>query len=105
MTRSFTVVALYHSGKKLRRSGGRYLSSTPASAARKAFSQAVRHYGLAGRVSMEVHILETTRGSHHKTFAYKVSRIPSETEATWIPVHRGEESILLGYTTKIRSLN
>jgi hypothetical protein len=97
--RSFTVEAFYKSGSKLRTSGGRYISSTPAAAAKKAFSQYYRNHKKSGRFSLEVHIRETTSGSGHKTFKYKVTKVPDQTE-----VERDGETIVYKYSTKIRAL-
>lgn len=101
MSRSFTVEAVYRNGHKLRFNGGRYLSDTPSSAARKAFTQAYRHTRTTGKLSLEVHIRETTQGSLHKTYKYKVSRVKNPTAADWID---SSESIVFNYTTKIRSI-
>lgn len=97
--RSFTVEAFYKAGNKLRTHGGRYISSTPASAARKAFSQYYRHHKKSGRFSLEVHIRETTSGSSHKIFKYRVSKVAEHTE-----VERNGETIVYEYTTKVKAL-
>jgi hypothetical protein len=97
--RSFTVESFYKAGSKLKTNGGRYISSTPASAAKKAFSQYYRNHKKSGRFSLEVHIRETTNGSAHKTFKYQVSKVSEHQE-----VQRGKETIVYNYTTKIRSL-
>ena len=98
--RSFTVEHFYtSSGTKLRTRGGRYISSTPASAARKAFSQYYRSHKKSGRFSLEVHIKETTSGSSHKIFKYKVSKV-SEKRI----VERAGETIVYNYTTKVKAL-
>jgi hypothetical protein len=97
--RSFTVEALYKSGSKLRTSGGRYISTTPAGAAKKAFSQYYRHHKKSGRFSLEVHIRETTSGSSHKIFKYRVTKVADHNE-----VERNGETIVYKYSTKIRAL-
>lgn len=97
--RSFTVEAFYKAGKKLRTSGGRYISSTPAAAARKAFSQYYRHHKKSGRFSLEVYVRETTSGSAHKTFKYRVSKVSEHTE-----VERDGEVIVYEYTTKVKAI-
>lgn len=101
MSRTFTIDAVYKNGRKMRFDGGRYISDTPSSAARKAFSQAYRHVGATGRLSLVIHIHETTRGSLHKTYKYKVSRVHNPTEADWIG---GPDSVIFNYTTKVRAL-
>jgi hypothetical protein len=102
--RTFTVESVSRGGRKMRFAGGRYQSSTPSSAASKAFSQITRHYGLTGRITLEVHIRETTQDSLHKSFAYKVSRVKADKPAPWIPVTPGEDQIVFSYVTKVKAL-
>jgi hypothetical protein len=97
--RSFTVESLYKSGKKIKSSGGRYISSTPASAARKAFSQYYRSHKKQGRFTLEIHIRETTSGSSHKIYKYRVSKIKKETE-----VIINGETIVYSYITKVKAI-
>jgi hypothetical protein len=102
MTRSFTVEAIYRQGKKMRQDGGRYISEKPSSAASKAFSQVYRNMSAAkkkGRVSLELHIRETTQGSAHKVFKYKVTRRNKETE---VPI-KGE-MVTFKYVTKVKAV-
>ena len=99
MSRSFTVDSVYHSsGRKLRFKGGRYMSEFPSNAARKAFSKISQ--SMSGRVSLEVHIRETTQNSKHKIYKYKITRINKPTEVTI-----GNQTILHKYITKIKSLD
>jgi len=97
--RSFTIDAIYRQGNKIRYSGGRYISSTPSGAARKAFSQASRHMRNKGRLTLEVHMRETTQGSSKKIFKYKVSRINESTE-----IQRNGETIVYMYSTKVKAM-
>lgn len=99
MSRSFTVEAIYKSGKKTRTSGGRYISETPSSAAHKAFSQAYRSMRVKGAVTLEIHIRETTSGSAHKTYKYKVSK-----KAISKDIERGGEIIHYSYYTKVKAI-
>jgi len=99
MSRSFTVEAIYKSGKKSRISGGRYISETPSSAAQKAFSQAYRSMRGKDKVKLEIHIRETTSGSAHKTYKYRVSR-----KATSKDIERGGETIHYSYYTKVKAI-
>lgn len=96
--RSFTVVAFAKSGKRLRGSGGRYISSTPAGAAKKAFSQYFRSHPKIGR-TLDVHIKETTRGSGDKIFKYRVSKIKNE-----VSIMRDGKEITYKYKTVVRAL-
>jgi hypothetical protein len=100
MDRSFTIEAIYNSnGNKIRYDGGRYISKTPSGAARKAFSQASRHMRKFGKLSLDIHIRETTQNSHHKTYIYKVRRVRQDIE-----VERDGVIIQYKYKTKIRAL-
>jgi hypothetical protein len=99
MQRSFTVDSVNRLGKKLRFSGGRYLSESPISAAKKAFSQVCQVKGIKGPCTMKIHIHETTAGSDKKVYAYKVSRISDRRE-----VQRGNELIVYRYTIKVKSI-
>lgn len=99
MSRSFTVEAIYRNGSRSRLNGGRYLSDTPSSAAKKAFSQAYRHMNVKGRFSLEIHIKETTRNSSGKIFKYRVSKVAERNE-----VERNGEIIVYHYTTKVKAL-
>lgn len=97
--RSFTIDSIYKNGNKIRFSGGRYISSTPSGAARKAFSQALRHLQAKGRLSLEIHMRETTQGSHKKIYKYKVSKVNDSKE-----VQRNGETVVYMYYTKIRAI-
>ena len=97
--RSFTVDAFYQNSKHLRANGGRYISSTPSGAAKKAFSQYYRHHKKSGRFSLEIHISETTSGSAKKVFKYKVFKVNNPKE-----VLRNGEYILYKYRTNIKAI-
>ena len=60
-----------YSGSK----GGRYMSTTPSGAARKAFTRRCRSKKVRGRCTLVIAVKETTRGSEHKIHAYKMSRV------------------------------
>lgn len=96
--RSFTVIAMVKSGKKLGVSGGRYISKNPYSAAKKAFSQYYREHPVSGRFSLEVHLKETTQNSSHKIFKYRITKV-NEPKV----VIRDGQTIQYKYTVKIRS--
>lgn len=99
MSRSFTVDSAHRMGKKLRVSGGRYLSDTPAAAAKKAFSKICQAKNIKGPCSMKIHIHETTAGSDKKEYAYKVSRVSDRKE-----VERGNEVVVYRYSIKVKSI-
>ncbi len=102
MSRTFTVEAAHRGTTNLRVSGGRYISNSPSGAASKAFSQILRNINIKGKVTITIHIRETTQGSKHKTYGYKVSRVPNNTSADWIK--SDDQSISFAYTTKVKSL-
>jgi hypothetical protein len=68
MSRSFSLVNV---GSKSVKEEGRYLSQTPAGAAKKAGSRLLKN-----RKSVRVTIVETTRGSKNKEYSYLVQRFP-----------------------------
>jgi len=71
MSRSF---ALLHNDIQK----GRYLSDSPASAAKKAFNEHLRKkksLSKSKKVTKTINIVETTQGSSHKQYSYKVTRV------------------------------
>jgi hypothetical protein len=74
--RSFTIVSVgtKRGSKGSKNTGGRYISRTPAGAARKAVSRVCRQSAIRGQCTLYVTVQETTRGSAGKTFSYKVKR-------------------------------
>ena len=101
MDRSFTVIKVESaSGIKGKANlGGRFISKTPSSAARKAASRICRETNVRGVCTLKVHIQETTRGSAGKVFMYKVSRVKAPTV-----VERGGETIQYKYKTVSRAI-
>jgi hypothetical protein len=73
--RSFTITNVSGRVKSGNNLGGRYLSSTPASAARKAGTQICRSNKIKGQCKLVITIRETTSGSSKKEFKYKFSRV------------------------------
>jgi DNA-binding transcriptional regulator WhiA len=98
-SRTFTVEQASRSGKKLRFNGGRYHSDTPSDAAKKAFTQISRNMRTKGKLSIEIHIRETTQNSKHKIYTYRVTRIKDERE-----VERDGQIIVYRYTTKTKAI-
>ena len=75
--RRFTMENAYHADgceTKFKNKGysGVYVSSNPASAARKAFSQLCRVKKVHGRCALFIAVRETTQGSSKKVFHYKL---------------------------------
>lgn len=101
MNRSFTIETIKKvQGGTLKYSGGRFLSETPAGAARKAFSKAYHSINAIGPLSLKIHIRETTRGSANKIYKYKVTR-KSEVHT----VERDNEIIKYNFITKVKSIS
>lgn len=70
MSRSF---ALLHNDIQK----GRYLNDAPANAAKKAFNEHLRtkkSLSKSKKVSKTINLVETTQGSDHKKYVYKVTR-------------------------------
>lgn len=98
-SRSFTVVAFYKGGRKLKTNGGRYISSTPSGAAKKAFSQYFRNHKTSARFSLDVYIRETTQNTNHKMYKYKISKINESNT-----IERNGQKIQYEYKIKVKSL-
>ena len=73
--RSFCISAVKNvSGCVTKFSKGRYLSSNPGSAAKKAFTRLCNLKNIKGKCTFIVTIKETTKGSKGKEFTYKIER-------------------------------
>lgn len=100
MSRTFTIEIIYNTkGNKIHFDGGRYISRTPSGAASKAFSQAYRHFKGKGKMSLKITLRETTQGSVHKSYKYRVSRVPQESKR-----EIDGKIISYSYITKVRSI-
>lgn len=99
-SRSFTIESIHRAnGSRVNYKDGRFISKTPAGAARKAFSKAYRATGAKGAMALKVHVRETTRGSAGKTFGYTVSRVAQKRE-----VMRDGVPVTYKFTTKVKAL-
>lgn len=98
--RSFTTDGIFNkSGRRMSNSsGGRYISTTPAAAAKKAFSQYCRAHPKGQKVLI-IHVRETTSGSSHKIFKYRVSKVKDDTT-----VIRDGVEVHYKYKIKIKAL-
>lgn len=98
MSRSFTVDSVHNmSGNKLKFTGGRYISEIPSNAARKAFSQISKNK--KGKVSLIIHLRETTQNSSHKIYKYKITRVNKPVE-----IVKGDTTIMYKYVTKVKAI-
>lgn len=102
MDRSFTLIKAIRNGTSVSCKSGRYVSKTPAGAAKKAFSQCSKGLEVSedSPCTMVIHIKETTKSSNNKEFAYKVSRVYQPRE-----VVRNGVSIVYKYAVKVESMN
>lgn len=99
MSRTFTIEAIYNtSGNRLNYDGGRFISNTPSSAAKKVFSHAARALDI-GRSSLEIHIRETTKGSLHKIYKYRVRKVPNRTK-----IEHDGQTVVYKFVTKVKAL-
>jgi hypothetical protein len=102
--RSFTVLSVKRSATMTQKGeanrGGRFIASTPASAAKKAVSSICRQSNVRGQCSLIVTLQETTRGSAGKTFTYKVRRVLNPTTV----VHDGVK-VVHKYVTTVKALD
>lgn len=100
MSRSFTIESIYrNNGGRINYTDGRFLSETPAGAAKKVFSKAYHSINAKGPLSLKIKIRETTQGSLHKIYQYRVTR-----KAEKVEVERNGELITYNFTTKIKSI-
>ena len=98
--RSFTIDKIEKStGSVLRYNGGRFISETPAGAARKMYSQGLQHCRTDCK-TFKITLHETTQGSNKKEYKYKVSKIKNDV----VVEHKGEE-VHYKFTTKVKSMN
>lgn len=101
--RSFTIISVISKGKAKSSSnlGGRFLSTTPAGAARKAGSQVCRNSKIKGQCSLVITVKETTRGSSGKEFKYSIKRVKLNNPQS---IMRGKEEVVYKYVTKVKAL-
>lgn len=98
--RSFTIESVKKTnGSSVRYTGGRFISDTPSSAARKAFTKAYHHLKISGPMTLKISIRETTQGSLHKTYDYRINKVAENIE-----VERDGEIIVYKFSTKIKSI-
>ena len=99
--RSFTIVKINSSDRRVKSKsvGGRFQSSSPASAAKKAGSSVCRLNNINSSIKFKIAIRETTQGSSHKIFAYNFLRVRNP-----ITVMRSGKPITYEFETKVKSL-
>jgi hypothetical protein len=99
--RSFKIVDVgdLRGAKGKHNLGGRYMGSTPLSAAKKAFTRVCRETAIKGQCTLVIKIQETTRGADGKIFTYRGKR-----EMNPITVMRNGVEVTYKYQTKLVSL-
>ena len=100
--RSFTIVSVSDkNGKKKGKDnlGGRFISTTPAGAAKKAGTHICRNTKIKGRCTLNITVKEITRGSANKEFSYKYQRIHDP-----VNVVRGDVEIIFNYSSNVTKL-
>ena len=105
--RAFTIVnANKHGGCPtkfgLKGKGGRYVSKTPANAARKAFTELCRTKRIRGVCTLIVTIRETTKNSKHKMFSYKLKR--NKLSTPMIMMEGTDREYVIAYNTTMKSI-
>jgi hypothetical protein len=100
--RSFAVVGATRQGAcKTKSHRGRYLGRSPAAAARKAFTELCRVKRIRGVCTLFVTVQETTQGSSHKVFTYKLSRLKLKTPL--IMMEGTDNEYVIEYEVKAKS--
>ena len=98
MNRSFKIVSITRAGKHLGLTGGRYISQTPAGAAKKMFSHAVRTLKTCGKCTLTITLAETTADSAKKIYVYKITKINNPVE-----IERNGKTILYKFKVTAKS--
>ena len=94
--RSFTIESVYKpNGSKVNYESGRFMGARPSDAVRKMFTKASN----SSTTALNITLRETTAGSAHKTFKYKVTRVPEEKT-----IVRDGVEVTFHYTTKVKSM-
>lgn len=101
MSRSFTIVSIEKtSGSKIQYSGGRFMSESPSGAARKMYSQGLQRCKNTCN-SFKITLRETSQGSNHKEYTYRVKRVKDPVEIKY----KNGDIVVHEFTTKVKSLN
>lgn len=98
--RSFTVV-----GSNTKHEGGRYISTSPYGAAKKAATQQFKK-AKKGTTEVKLLLKESTNGSDHKTFFYKATRTKLATPTERVVKFKGVETVIRNeYETTLKKCN
>lgn len=103
--RSFTVVKVtdVHGKEKGKKNiGGRFISKSADGAARKSATKICRKSKIKSRCTLKVTVKETTQGSEHKEYTYKVTR---KLKSTPRKVKINGVEVVQKYDTEVKSMN
>lgn len=102
MRRTFTIIDVRkQNGCTTKFKAGRYQSSTPAGAAKKAFNKLCRVKNIKGIGAFSLKMAETTAGSKEKYFMYHLQRHTLDEPITY---KAGDREIVVRYKTSIKSI-
>ena len=100
--RSFSVIHLKSKSKGQKtKEGGRYVSRSPMGAALKAFNRECRSSKIKGQCSLVTILRETTSGSKHKLYRYKMRR---NLLSKPIKIEKDGKEIIIKYKTTAKQL-
>jgi hypothetical protein len=98
MSRNFTIVSTtLQDGTVIDHTGGKFVSSIPYNAAKKAFNKACK--SVPNCQSLVITLRETTAGSLKKEYKYNVTRELNENK-----IIIGGKEVTFKYTTKVKAL-
>ena len=99
--RTFTITKVVSGNNKIKTKniGGRFNSSNPSSAAKKAGSSICKRNGISSQCNFNIYIQETTQNSSKKTFGYSYKRIYNPKT-----VEKGGQMITFNFETVAKPL-
>ena len=99
--RTFTITKVVSGNNKIKTKniGGRFNSSNPSSAAKKAGSSICKRNGISSQCNFNIYIQETTQNSSKKTFGYSYKRIYNPKT-----VEKGGQMITFNFETVTKPL-
>ncbi len=99
--RSFTIISVKKlQGTRVNYTGGRFIGEAPNTVVRKVFSKVNSYLNSKSGLSLIIKIQETTRGSLHKEYVYKVTK-----KSEHVEVERDGKMITYNFITKVKSKN
>lgn len=100
--RSFSVVRLANRNEKDKsKTEGRYIARDVIGAAKKAFNRECRQSKIRGQCTLIIILKETTKGSKHRRYVYKMKRVKLNKS---IKIDRNNKSITINYKTNAQRI-